>query len=186
MPYDEPLTLAVCPSCGLPVHRMKVGGIETTADLAALGPAEAVAARIAGRRLYRITFVGGRPLSMRPVDNLVLTKLADAPPEERPHVVAGHPCAAVSRPLTPSPGSGAGGPGKGPQTGAQGFVPSSTPSPAPDAPAAPARTAARLRSDAPRCDACGKPCADGTYASVSLGELTVWAEHVQEGGCTPA
>lgn len=187
MPYDEPLTMAVCPSCGLPVHRVKVGGLETTADLAALGPAEAVAARIAGRQLYRIIFVGGRPLSMRLADNRVLAKLADAPPEERPHVVAGHPCKAVSRPLTPSPGSGAGGPGKGPQTGAQGFAPLSTPSPAPDAPAASAPTAAQRpsdgRTDGPRCSGCGKPCADGTYASVAVGELLAWAQHVES--CEP-
>lgn len=35
----------------------------------------------------------------------------------------------------------------------------------------------------PCCDACGQPCADGTYASIQVGELTVWAQHVQEGAC---
>lgn len=36
------------------------------------------------------------------------------------------------------------------------------------------------RGPAVLCDGCSQPCADGTYASVQLGELTIWAQHVTE------
>lgn len=34
----------------------------------------------------------------------------------------------------------------------------------------------------PRCSGCGKACADGTYASIGLGEIIVWAHHVDDCG----
>lgn len=36
----------------------------------------------------------------------------------------------------------------------------------------------------PKCSGCGRPCADGTYSAIHLGELLVWAEHL-DGECTP-
>ena len=174
MPYDEPLTVAVCPSCSTPVYRLKVGGLETTADMTALDSPAAVGEVISGRRLYRIVFTGGRPLAMYPADNLVLSKLATAEPGDRPFVVAGHPCTAVSRPFTapvdPEAGSGPKDRPAGPQTPSR--VPQTDPSGVP--------SAETPRSDGPRCSGCGQPCADGTYASVAVGELTVWAAHVLE------
>lgn len=174
MPYEEPLTMAVCPKCSMPVHRTKVGGLEYTANLTSLDAQTAMAEVVAGRTLYRVLFTGGRPLSMRPADNRVLRKLAEAPPEERPHVVAEHPCAAVSRPLTPSPGPG------DQQTPHEPPAGRTAPSLGPQAADAPVRTAEHHRSDAPRCSGCGEPCADGTYASIAVGEMTVWAAHVAE------
>lgn len=46
------------------------------------------------------------------------------------------------------------------------------------------RGAANQDSSWPACDRCSKPMANGTYASVEIGELTIWAEHV-EGECAP-
>lgn len=189
MAVDEPVSMGECPACRTLVYRVKAGGLEYTADPSPLDAQTAVYAVLAGRRLYRITFVGGKPSGMRPADNRHLAALRTEP-GERPLVVAEHPCAAVSRPLTPTPRPsvqedppkppvGRTAPLSGPQAG-----PSSVRS------AEPRRSDGTLRapsgsSDAPRCDACGQPCADGTYAAVGLGELVLWAQHVQEGPCTP-
>lgn len=179
MPYEEPLTMAVCPACSTPVYRVKVGGLEYTANLTSLDAQTAMAEVLAGRRLYRIIFVGGRPLSMRPADNRVLRKLAEASPEERPLVVAGHPCTAVSRPMTPSPGPGDRRDPHEPP--AARTAPSSGPQAA-DAPVPGAETPRSDGSppDGPECSRCGLPCAGGTYASIDVGELTLWAAHVLE------
>jgi hypothetical protein len=32
----------------------------------------------------------------------------------------------------------------------------------------------------PRCKRCGQRMAQGTYAAIELGELLVWAEHIDE------
>ena len=174
MPYDEPLSLGECPACSSRIHRMEVCGLEMKGNLIPLDAQQAMGEVIAGRRLYRITFAGGAPLTMRPADNLVLAKLATAEPGERPYVVAEHPCAAVSRPLgvpaggtpaenPPVPPAGRTAPYSGPQ-GVDGA----------------ASGAGTRRSDGPRCSGCGQPCADGTYASVTLGDVVMWAQHVAE------
>lgn len=108
---------------------------------------------------------------------------------QRPEVPTGpkapsSPPAAPSGPFsgpltTPSGVTGAGLPRSEPQEGVQAPVSRpNTPSPVPGATRGSARpSGGRTR---PRCDGCGQPCADGTYASVAVGELTVWAQHVQE------
>lgn len=180
MPYDEPVSMGECPACRTVVYRVKVGGIEYTANLSPLDAQKAVGEVLAGRRLYRITFVGGKPSGMRPADNRHLAALSSAEP---PLVVSEHPCAAVSRPLTPTPGpsvqedppepsAGRTAPFSGPQAG-----PSSVPS------AEPRRSDGILRapsgsSGGIQCSGCGQPCADGTYAAIELGELVLWAWHV--------
>jgi hypothetical protein len=186
MPYDEPVSLAVCPSCSTPVYRVKVGGIEYTANLAALDAQQAVAEVIAGRRLYRLTFVGGSPVSLRPADNRVLAAL-NREPDERPTVVSQHPCTAVSRPLTPGTTSGSTSGPKARQAGVQSPAGRTTPSSAPSTERSGVPAADRRPSDVPqggpsgsadvRCSECGQPCEDGTYASIGLGELTLWAAH---------
>lgn len=35
------------------------------------------------------------------------------------------------------------------------------------------------RTGLPVCSACSTPCADGTYASIQVGELYVWAQHLE-------
>lgn len=186
MPVDEHLNLAVCPACSTPVWRWKAGGIEYTADPTALNAQEAVTAHLGGRRLYRLTLVGGHR-NIRPAWNTELTALSGAEP---PTILGGHPCKAVTRPYAaPQPTGGTGAPGKAPSPPAGRTAASSAPS-APTPPPSGAPAAAKPRSEGrtggPRCDACGHPCADGTYASVEVGDLVVWATHVQEGTCTPA
>lgn len=179
MPYDEPLSLAECPKCGERVLRVKVGGIETKANLLPITNPVGETGRV-----YRVLFADdGRPRTLRPAYPAELVAFVTSPVGDRPYLTREHPCTAVSRPLTPSPASGTGDPGKGPQTGVQRFL-ADLSTPSPDRPTDPsgARSAVQRRSDglaaAPRCSACGKPCEDGTYASVALGDLVLWAEHV--------
>lgn len=186
MPYDEPLSVAECPKCRGRILRQKVGGIETKANLTPVTNPMGDTGRV-----YRVTFDGsGRPRSLRPAYPTELVAFVTGPVGDRPYLVREHPCAAVSRPLTPSPASGTGGPGKAPQTGVQRFLADlSTPSPDRSTEPSGARSAVQRRSEAavrpsagladqPRCSACGEPCEDGTYASVALGDLVLWAEHV--------
>lgn len=193
MPYDEPLSVAECPKCGGRILRQKVGGIETKANLTPVTNPMGDTGRV-----YRVTFDGsGRPRTLRPAYPTELVAFVTGPADDRPYLVREHPCAAVSRPI-PAPGTNpAGGPGKAPQTGVQSLAGRTTPSPDRSTEASGARSADRPRSDRtpekgavrpsdgsaaqPRCSACGKACEDGTYASVALGDLILWAEHVT--GC---
>lgn len=187
MPVDEPLKLAQCPRCSTPVHRWKVGGIEYTADLTALDGPGATAAVLAGRKLYRIGYDNGRQ-TVRPAWT---KELADIGTPGGPTIVGGHPCTAVTRPLLAGNGSDRrlAAPQQSGGTTPQGKAPGpaagrTAPSPDRSPRGSGAPTAVRRRTEAPRCDQCGRPCADGTYASIALGDLVVWAQHVQEGSCT--
>lgn len=186
MPYDEPLSVAECPKCHGRILRQKVGGIETKASLTPVTNPVGDTGRV-----YRVTFDGsGRPRSLRPAYPTELVAFVTGPVGDRPYLVREHPCAAVSRPIQAPGTNPAGGPGKGPQTGVQSLAGRTTPSPDHSTEPSGARSAVQRRSEAavrpsadqPRCSGCGEPCEDGTYASVALGDLTLWAEHVT--GCT--
>jgi len=90
-------------------------------------------------------------------------------PEHRCVRVSGSRIVSAAKETTPDP--------KGPQTGVQSLADPSTPSSAPWTDHSGAPVAASRRSE-PRCNSCSQSCADGTYASISVGELTVWAQHV--------
>lgn len=186
MPYDEPLSLAECPKCGERVLRMKVGGIETKANLLPITNPVGDTGRV-----YRVLFAeGGRPRTFRPATPVELVAFVTSPVGDKPYLTREHPCAAVSRPIPAPATNPAGGPGKAPQAGVQSLAGRTTPSPDRSTEPSGARSAAQRRSEAavrgsapqPRCSACGKPCEDGTYASVALGDLILWAEHVDH--CT--
>lgn len=186
MPYDEPLSVAECPRCRERILRQKVGGIETKANLLPIANPVGETGRV-----YRVVIDdSGRPRTLRPAYPAELVSFVTAPVGDRPYLTREHPCTAVSRPI-PAPGTNpAGGPGKAPQTGVQRFLADlSTPSPARSTEPSGARGAAQRRSEAavrpspgtgarPQCSACGKACEDGTYASVALGDVVLWAEHV--------
>lgn len=178
MAVDEPMNLAQCPRCRIPVHRWKVGGIEYTADLTALDGPGATAAVLGGRKLYRITLVGGTR-NIRPAYTTELAALSGAEP---PTIVGGHPCKALTRPLTAPQQSGGATPrGKAPGPAAG----RTAPSPDRSRRGSGVPTADRSRSEArtgPRCNRCSRPMADGTYAAIELGDLLVWAEHLTD--CT--
>jgi hypothetical protein len=178
VPYDEPLSVAECPRCRGRVLRQKVGGIETKANLTPVTDPVGDTGRV-----YRVLFDdAGRPRTLRPAYPTELVAFVTAPVGDKPYLVRQHPCTAVSRPIPAPVTNPAGGPGKAPQTGVQSLAGRTTPSPDRSTEPSGARSAAQRRSDGsavrPRCSACGKVCEDGTYASVALGDVVLWAEHV--------
>lgn len=166
--------LAQCLRCKGVIYRADEVGLVWTADLNTLDAQTALHALLDGRQVYVVLQPGNILTTARPED---LSRLREANP---PMVVASHPCPAgaskVLEARLPAPeGEGEGGAPKEPaRPSAVPSRPSSGPSTEPSG----AQTAVKHRSD-PVCDGCGKPCADGTYASIELGDLLVWAHHVE-------
>lgn len=165
--------LAQCLRCKGVIYRADEVGLVWTADLNTLDAQTALQALMGGRQVYVVDAQKLR--TARPAD---LSRLREPNP---PMVVASHPCPAgaskvLEAAVTPPEGVGE---GRGPKEPAR---PSAVPSRRPLGPSTEpsgARTAVKPRSE-PTCDGCGKPCADGTYASVELGDLLVWAHHVED------
>lgn len=159
--------IEMCVGCGRPilVHRML--GVVVKCEPTPLAGPEAVGEILAGRQLWTVDLVGGKPHGLKPAQ----------PGEHKP--LREHHCPNGSR---------------GPVTASQEHAgPVAQPQP-PKAPAAPwrassgpsrparaggvARPTFEARRTGPSCSACGRPCSDGTYASVEVGDLVVWAQHV--------
>lgn len=128
----------------------------------------------------------GRMVGFTPADFATVGALNGPTP---PHAVRGHHCPkAPSGDLTASQRSEAPRvPPTAPGPPAAPTIPSVGPSTNSSTPGS-ARPADRRPSDpyaqggGPRCAECSKPCADGTFGAIHLGDLLVWAAHV--GGCT--
>ncbi len=134
--------------------------------------------------------VDGRELWTRKIDRTnTVVGLRGATPghlsalhaEVRPTVYRQHRCTvsaqeALSRPRTPSLRSSVQPPSPEPSVGR------TAPSSGPQTGSSSVRSAVKPRSEGPRCDACGEPMADGTYASIELGELMIWAQHIDTCG----
>jgi hypothetical protein len=185
-------------------------GIRIKADTEALDGISAVTALVEGRELYRVRFLGGKAHNLTGTPPEVLAAL-NGPVGERPMVIREHRCdpKAVDARLAASynpPGPGAHPHPQSPPAGrtAPFSGPSSPSSSVPDVvqsrsdpqegpsapvyrppggPVSPGPGQARTGRSTPVCDECGKPCADGTYASIELGDLLVWAAHVSEDQC---
>jgi hypothetical protein len=165
-----------CPACGRMILSMAVANLAVRVDPSMLEADDAVRLLLDGRALWRVMHLGGRPYRLTGASPAVLGALRGEP-GERPHVVVEHRCsvtaqAALSRPRTPTPGPSVQPtpqrPSAGQQTPSSGLqtAPSSAPS-------------AEPHRSSPTCDACRKPCdVPGSYASIEIGRLTVWAQHV--------
>lgn len=177
-----------CKGCGGPLLVDRFMGLAVRCEVTPLDAQAAGAALLAGQELHRVMYLGGRPSSFSSASPAVLGALRGEP-SERPMVVVTHRC--------PSGATGAR------QSASQEVAGPGTPATPPKAPVAPSRpssgsirpnsptpatvlTAEPRRSDtpgpSPRCSGCGQPCEDGTYAAIGLGELIVWAHHVEECG----
>lgn len=162
--------MATCTRCRQLIWMGEEVGLRWTADLQPLDAQEALSVVVGGRDVYRLTQPGPDLKAARPD---VLTQLRTAEPGERPVVVASHPCpsgaarslpkAEVAPEADPCP--------KVPEKPAQGA-----------ARGRPAPRATSRRTEKPKCDGCGQPCADGTYASIALGDIVQWAHHVDTCG----
>ena len=178
--------LATCTRCGRIIYLAEEVGLRWTADLGPLDAQTAVQAPVGGQELYRVTQPGNRLSHAKP-DVLALLRTADA----RPIVVASHPCPAGAakalKPVLPA-SQEEGGPGApkvsaGPSAGrtARFSGPSTGLSGVQGAESHRFRVEGLTRDNLV-CDGCGQPCADGTYASIALGDIIQWAHHVEECG----
>lgn len=173
--------LATCTRCSKIIYLVEEVGLRWTADLEPLDAQEAVSALVSGRQVYRVTQPGTRLSTARPG---VLKALREAEPSERPIVVGSHPCPeGAARPLTPVQG---GGEGLAPKASGRPPVPPSRPSLGLPTGGSTVKSADRRGTEtlrgAPKCDTCGQPCEDGTYGAIQLGDLYVWAQHVNACG----
>lgn len=170
-----------CRGCGRNLFTASVANLDVRVETDPLDGDQAVQALIAGRGLWRVTYPGG----LSPANAATLAALRTEP-GERPYVVQEHVCTPVSWPYSPPPVPEANQAPKGRQ---RPLVAVSTLSSVPRAERSSANGAANPVSDGrtgpsrhsgPRCSGCGNPCADGTYASVALGDIVLWAQHVTD------
>ncbi len=160
-----------CSNCLDVIFVVELGGTRIKADPTPLDAMGAVAAITDQRELYRVKQLGKVPATIGSAGPEVLRAL-NSEPGERPHVVREHRCTLASRPRTPSPVSGAASPP--PVAPAARMTPSQGRSTQPSG----ATTAATLVSDHPRCSTCGLQLGQGEYVAIELGELMVWASHL--------
>lgn len=169
--------LATCLRCARVIYRADEVGLVWTADLEPLDAQTALHALVDGKQVYTVAHPGPVLATARPE---ALARLREGLPVT---VVASHPCPAgaskVLEAVLPAPESE--GEGQGPKEPARPLEEPSRPSSEPSTEPSGARTAATRRSE-PKCDGCGKPCPAGTYASIELGDLLVWAHHTEDCG----
>lgn len=165
------ITVEPCRGCGRLLLVHPIANLTVRLDSVPLEPDGAVQALMGGIPLWRVTSTsvsGARPAE--------LTALRERGSTEGPRIHQEHRCTAVSGPNTPKAVSAS---PKGSQrppadrSALQGSVRRPERSSAP--------SAATPVSE-PRCDGCGEPCSDGTYASVAIGDIIVWAAHVENCG----
>jgi hypothetical protein len=158
-----------CKRCKAVIYLVREAGITWTADMTPLDAQTVIQALVGGREIYAVS-LDGKQLKPAP-GHLVKSWLSDGRT-----IVASHPCPTAVAGALLSAVEKAGRevvPGKGPGPS----VPPKNRSSGPLRSSATAPTAEHPGSR-PTCDGCSQPCADGTYASIDLGDLTVWAHHV--------
>lgn len=166
------MELKPCPGCGRMMLTQKIANLTVRCEPTPLD-GQGVAQELgAGRQLWTPEFGPGliprRLKAARPGDGKLL----------REHRCPVNAQEALSRPRTTQGGETV--PPKAPRPP----VARSRPSSGPLTVHSGVRGAGSPRSN-PTCDRCGKPCADGTYASIEVGQLPVWAEHVNRKDCRP-
>lgn len=167
-----------CKGCGKWIFKVDLMGVTIKAEPTPLDAQAAVAALSARLELWAVRHDStGRPLSlMKPTPG----HLAALNAPTRPVVVAQHRC--------PNPSA----PARGPEKAAKGSEVAEAPKGRPAATetaswgrSGPGRapSAGRRRTEdplreAPKCSNCAHPMADGTYAAIEVGDLVMWAAHV--------
>ena len=183
--------LATCTRCNKIIYLAEEVGLRWTADLTPLDAQAAIQALVDGREVYRVTQPGNRLSTAKPD---VLKALRERGTTEGPVVVASHPCpsgaAKALKPVLPAvqeeggPGAPKASAGPSERRTAQlsGQPTGSSSVPAAVTSRSEGRAGPHASGAQPRCDGCGQPCADGTYASIALGDIVQWAHHVDACG----
>lgn len=172
------IRIETCLRCGRPLFVEPMAGLKIKCDPEPLDAQAAVQALVGGRSVWAVRLDRqNRPCALLGATPAMLGGLTGLrTPAGRPTLVAEHRCSGTA------------------QAGSQGLPTPQVapePTPCPKGPEKPVQGAARgkpaeratpRRTEKPVCDGCGQPCADGTYAAVHLGELVVWAQHVDSCG----
>lgn len=156
-----------CRGCGRLIFIHPIANLTVRLDSAPLEPDRAVQALMGGIPLWRVTaasVTGARPAE--------LAALRERGSTEGPRIHQEHRCAAVSGPRTPSAVST---PPKGSQRppADRSALRGSGPRPAPSS----APSADRPPTD---CQRCGLPVGQGDHVAIQLGELYLWAAHIND------
>lgn len=174
-----------CKGCGAQLMVDRFMGVTVRCDPTPLDAQTAIQAVLASQTLYRVHALGGRPSSFGSASHDVLRALKTEP-SSRPVVVPEHRCTpnGYKAPQTPSQAvGGTGAPVNPPKAPVGPSAPSSGSSRPTSSALETAHTAATPDSrPQPRCYTCGEPCEDGTFAAIELGDILVWATHVEECG----
>lgn len=164
-----------CNGCQKWILQVHLMGVTIKADPTPLDAQTAVQALVGGLKLWAARpDASGRPASLMAPTNEMLAAL-NTP--SRPNIVAQHRCAATggpnATPVAVEPTPAPKGRPAATETASWGH-------PAPDRAPSAGRRRTRNASGRPepRCSNCSKPMADGTYAAIEVGELLVWAAHV--------
>lgn len=173
------IQIEMCRDCGQPTYTMDVTNLTVRCETAAVDAQEAVRATLAGQQLWAVHDRGLPHARLSPARTEVLKLLSGPTP---PTVVREHECPrSVKGSWSASqPAVGTGGSTTYPKARVAPLTASSGPTSSSSTPgsAQSAAIQASERLDGPTCDGCSKPMADGTYAAIELGELLVWAHHV--------
>lgn len=185
----EMIKVEPCKGCGGVLLVDRFMGVTVRCDPTPLDAQAAGQALLAALPLHRVYALGGRPSSFGSASPAVLGALRTEP-SERPIVVPEHRCTkagttnALSGPVSASEVVDPKGVHAAPLSPSQ-PLPAGRTTPSSGLPSpAPAKNVGQRASDpsGPRCSGCGEPCADGTYASIELGKILVWAHHVTSCG----
>lgn len=169
-----------CKRCKAVIYLVREAGITWTADMTPLDDQSLIAALVGGQEIYLLA-LDGKQFGPAPSQKLKeflsggRTLLASHP---CPTAVAGALLSAIQkaeRDVVPGKGPRPSVPPKNRFSGqprSLGTVPTADRSPS-EAPFDFQKM--KLK---PVCDGCSQPMDDGTYASVELGDILVWAQHV--------
>jgi hypothetical protein len=174
-----------CKGCGGVILVDDFMGVRVRCEASPLDAQTAGAALLAGLNLYRVHYLSGRPSTFASASPAVLGGLRIPDPSERPMVVVQHRCKAEATGAAlraPQGVKGPGTPGPAPKAPQNPPAAPGTLSSAPSTEPSGAITAAKPVSEGPGCDGCGEPMADGTFASIELGEVMIWKHHVEACG----
>lgn len=174
-----------CKGCGGVLLVDRFMGVTVRCEATPLDAQAAGRTLLAGQTLYWVRYSSGRPSSFGSATPTVLGALRREP-SERPVVVGQHRCAknASTAPVSVSQDGGEAGAPKAPRrppvAPSRPFSGHSTATPT--APTAETPASETPADASPRCSGCGHPCADGTYASIELGDILVWVHHTEHCG----
>jgi hypothetical protein len=165
------INVQMCRGCGRALYVHPVANLEVRCEVDPLDAQASVQELLGGNDLWELR----APKGLAPANPVILAGLSSPDPAARPVIVREHRCTAFSGPPVgavvpghpkafPSSPAGRQTPSWGQSTERSG---------------APAAVSPRGDQGNPRCDECGLIMGDGEYVAVQLGEIVMWAQHLE-------